>query len=99
MSDSGQTKQRTASILAALRGVAIPVHRPDGVRSPVPIYRVCVLTEDDQIWDPPIVLAYENDQDAVRQAEQLVDGNDVELWEESRFVARVKSKPAGTGDL
>jgi hypothetical protein len=99
MSDSGQTKRRTAPILAALCGVAIPVHRPDGVRSPVPIYRVCVLTEDDQIWDPPIVLAYENDQDAVRQAEQLVDGNDVELWEESRFVARIKSKPAGTGDL
>jgi hypothetical protein len=47
-----------------------------------------------QIWDPPIVLAYENDKDAVRQAERLVDGNDVELWEESRFVARVKSKPA-----
>jgi hypothetical protein len=83
-------------------GVAIPIHRPDKndrVRSPVPFYRVCVLTEDNQIWDPPIVLAYESDQDAVRQAEQLVDGNDVELWEESRFVARVKSKPAGTGDL
>jgi hypothetical protein len=60
----------------------------------VPFYRICILTEDNQIWDPPIVLAYESDQDAVRQAERLVDGNDVELWEESRFVARVKSKPA-----
>ena len=65
----------------------------------MPFYRICILTEDNQIWDPPIVLAYENDQDAVRHAEQLVDGNDVELWEESRFVARVKFKPARTRDL
>jgi hypothetical protein len=57
----------------------------------MPHYRVCVLTKDNEPWDPPIVLRFENDQDAVRQAEALVDGNDIELWEGSRLVARIRS--------
>jgi len=57
----------------------------------MPHYRVCVLTDDNQIWDPPIDVTFENDQDAVLQTERLVDGNDVELWRGSHLVARIKS--------
>jgi hypothetical protein len=57
----------------------------------MPHYRVCVLTDDNQIWDPPIDVTFENDQDAVLQTERLVDGNDVELWRGSRLVARIRS--------
>jgi hypothetical protein len=51
------------------------------------------LTEDDEIWNPPILLDFEDDQHAIGQAEQLVAGQDVELWEGPRFVTRVRSKP------
>lgn len=59
----------------------------------MPQYRVCVLTNDDEIWNPTIVLTFENDQHAIQQSEQLVDGQDVELWEGPRFVTRIRSKP------
>jgi hypothetical protein len=62
-------------------------------RLPVPEYRVCVLTKDDEIWNPPIFLTFENDQHAIRQSEQLVADEDVELWEGPRFVTRISSKP------
>jgi hypothetical protein len=65
----------------------------DESRPPVPQYRVCVLTVDDEIWNPPILLDFESDQHAIQQAEQLVAGEDVELWEGRRFVTRVRSKP------
>jgi hypothetical protein len=57
----------------------------------MPHYRVCVLTDDNQIWGPPIDVTFENDQDAILQTERLVDGNDVELWRGSRLVARIRS--------
>jgi hypothetical protein len=50
------------------------------------------LTKDNEIWNPPIILAFENDADAVRQAEQLVEDNDVELWDGSRLVSRISSR-------
>jgi hypothetical protein len=51
------------------------------------------LTKDNEIWEPPINLDFDDDQHAIQQAEQLVNGQDVELWEGSRFVTRVSFKP------
>ena len=59
----------------------------------MPEYRVCVLTKDNKIWNPPIILTFDNDQHAIQQAELLVDGQDVELWQGSRFLTRINSKP------
>jgi hypothetical protein len=39
-----------------------------------------------------------NDQEAIQNAQQIVDGHDVELWERGRFIARLVAKP-GTQKL
>jgi hypothetical protein len=58
----------------------------------MPHYLVYVFTKDNRIWNPPIVMTCDNDQKAVVQAEQLVDGNDIELWDGDRRVSRIKAK-------
>ena len=37
---------------------------------------------------PSIEIECKDDEEAANAAKQLVDGQDIELWEESRFVAR-----------
>jgi hypothetical protein len=51
------------------------------------------LTNDDEIWNSTIILTFEDDQHAIQQSEQLVDGQDVEFWEGPRFVTQIRSKP------
>jgi hypothetical protein len=58
----------------------------------MPHYLVYVFTEENRIWNPPIVMTCDNDQEAVRQAEQLVDGNDIELFDGDRRVSRIKAR-------
>src|SRR5580704_356095 len=108
MSDIWQTKWAPAFMLLAVclnhspRWLPVTegpkgdgsIHRYDVVRSPVPQYRVCVMTKDNKIWNPPIILTFADDQDAIRQSEQLVDGQDVELWEGPRLVRRINAKTA-----
>jgi hypothetical protein len=52
------------------------------------------MTKDNKIWNPPIILTFADDQDAIRQSEQLVDGQDVELWQGPRLVRRINAKTA-----
>ena len=54
-------------------------------------YRAYKL-RNDRIADPPSIVVADTDQDAIEQAKQLVDGNDVELWSGPRFVIGIKSK-------
>jgi hypothetical protein len=58
----------------------------------MPHYVVYVFTRDNKIWNPPIVMTCDDDKEAVGQAEQLVDGNDIELWDGDRRVGRIKAK-------
>jgi HJR/Mrr/RecB family endonuclease len=39
---------------------------------------------------PSVIIVCENDQDGLRQAQQLANDNDVELWDGPRFIARLK---------
>ena len=58
----------------------------------MPRYLVHVFTKDNKIWNPPIIMICDSDHEAVAQAEQLVDGNDVELWDGGRRVSRITAK-------
>ena len=43
--------------------------------------------------DPPIEFEADSDSEAIGKAEQYVDGADILLWENTRFVMTLKSKP------
>jgi hypothetical protein len=36
------------------------------------------------------VIAASDDTDAIQQAKKFLDGNDIEVWQQSRFVKRLK---------
>ena len=55
-------------------------------------YRVFLIDQDAHIAEPPIEIDCENDGEAINTAKQLVDGRDIELWEESRFIASFSNK-------
>jgi predicted O-methyltransferase YrrM len=42
----------------------------------------------------PTVITCDNDEEAIKQAKQLVNGADIELWEGARFVRGIKSTEA-----
>jgi hypothetical protein len=48
------------------------------------------LTKDDHVKGVPEVITCDNDQEAIRKAEQFVDGHDVEWWDGGRFVSRIE---------
>ena len=58
-------------------------------------YRVFLIDQGGHIAEPPIEIDCENDGEAVSTAKQLVDGKDIELWEESRFIASFSKKSWG----
>jgi hypothetical protein len=43
---------------------------------------------------PPHIIECDNDDQAIGQARQLVDGHDIELWEGARFVIGIKRTDA-----
>jgi len=58
----------------------------------MPEYRVYIVDSDGHFHSSvPIECA--DDTEAMKQAEQLVDGHDVELWQRDRKIARFDQKP------
>ena len=52
-------------------------------------YRIFIFESGAHMTSqPPIEIECKDDGEAVNAAKQLVDGKDIELWEESRFIAR-----------
>jgi hypothetical protein len=56
----------------------------------MPDYRVYTMTKDTHVEGPAAVVTCDSDQEAIRQAKQMVDGHDVELWDGGRFVTRIR---------
>lgn len=52
-------------------------------------YRLYVLEQGGHIADPPLIMECADDGDAIRQARQYLDGKDLEVWQEARFIARL----------
>ena len=52
-------------------------------------YRVYTLSTFDAITRPARVLEFENDGEALKEAAQLLDGHNIEVWEGARWVARL----------
>jgi hypothetical protein len=55
-------------------------------------YRAYFLDDGAHILRPPEIIECANDHDASRQAKKLVNGCDVELWEDARLVGRFTHK-------
>ena len=53
-------------------------------------YRIYTPTDSDEIVALPQNVICENDVEAVRQANQLLDGHDIEVWQGARLVTRLK---------
>jgi hypothetical protein len=58
----------------------------------MPEYRVYIVGTDGRFRDS-VVLDCADDDAAKEQAEQLVDGHDVELWQRARKIARFEHQP------
>jgi hypothetical protein len=58
----------------------------------MPEYRVYVIGSDGHFQSSQ-ALECADDDEATRQAEQLVDGHDIELWQRARKIARFEYKP------
>jgi hypothetical protein len=58
----------------------------------MPEYRVYIIGPDGHFVDS-IALECADDMEATEQAKQLVDGNDVELWQRARKIAAFEHKP------
>jgi hypothetical protein len=65
----------------------------------MPSYRAYPVSKNRQVAAAPsVAIICENEQDGLRQAQQLVDDFDIELWDGPRFIARLKSlqEPKGS---
>jgi predicted dinucleotide-binding enzyme len=58
----------------------------------VPAYRVYFIDRAGHVSRPPQIVECADDQEAAQKAKQLVDGQDVEVWDGPRFVIGLKSK-------
>jgi hypothetical protein len=58
----------------------------------VPLYRVYFVDRSGHVSTPPEIVDAIDDQEATQKARQFVDGQDLEVWDESRLVVRI---PAG----
>jgi len=54
-------------------------------------YRIYAVDIDGHISGPPCVVTCGDDGEATQQAQQLVNGSDLELWDGARFVGRIRS--------
>lgn len=52
-------------------------------------YRIYILDSGNHIQGPPKIVECDSDQEALQQAQAMVDGRDVELWDGNRLVARL----------
>lgn len=54
-------------------------------------YRIYFLTEDHMVG-PPSVIEAADDKDAIQRAKSLLDGHDLEVWDEKELLATILSK-------
>jgi hypothetical protein len=55
-------------------------------------YRVYVLTKDDRVSLPPIIIDAFNETAAVEEASHLLDETAIEVWDQDRLIARPEPK-------
>ena len=65
----------------------------------MPYYRAYPVNDDPRpgqphIAGPAYIIECDNDQQAIAQARQFVDGCDIELWQDARFIMALKSTDA-----
>lgn len=53
----------------------------------MPEYKFYPIKQDGHIEEPPIPRDLPNDTAALKEAKQLVNGHDIEVWQGSRIVA------------
>ena len=61
----------------------------------MPDYRAYIIGPDGH-FDRAVHLDCADDAEAKEQAEQLVDGHDVELWQRDRKIAMFRRKPSNS---
>jgi hypothetical protein len=52
-------------------------------------YKVYVMDATGHISTPPLVIRCADDQEAIRQARQYLDGTAVEVWQDRKLVAKL----------
>ena len=57
----------------------------------MPAFRIYLVGRDGHFQSAKDIECAD-DQEAIQNAQQLVDGHDVELWERGRFITRLASK-------
>jgi hypothetical protein len=58
----------------------------------MPTYRLYFLDDGAHISRPPVILECADNEEAMVQARQYVDGKDIELWREGTLVAMFPRK-------
>jgi hypothetical protein len=58
----------------------------------MPSYRLYFLDAGAHISGPPVTIDCADDDEAVKTAKRYVDGQELELWRDSRLVARFSKK-------
>ena len=61
----------------------------------MPDYRIYFIDPKNRISRMPEVVECSDDQEAIQKAVQFIDGQDVELWDGARLVARFPHDPNG----
>jgi hypothetical protein len=59
----------------------------------MPDYRAYIIGIDGHFTKVEFLHNHPDDATAIKAAEQLVDGHDVELWDRDRMVIRLVQKP------
>jgi hypothetical protein len=54
------------------------------------VYKVYVLDADGHIGAPPHIVESDDDEDAIQEARQYVDGKPVEVWRDITLIGRVE---------
>ena len=54
-------------------------------------YRIYFLTEDHEVGQPSVIEAAD-DGDAIQRAKLLLDGHDLEVWDDKELLATILSK-------
>ena len=57
----------------------------------MPSFRAYPVSKNHKVAaTPSVVIVCANEQDGIQQAQQLVDEDEIELWDGPRFIARLK---------
>ena len=55
----------------------------------MPTYRIYTFDEGGHVLEPPKVIECENDETAVKEAKQLLNGKLIEVWDKARRIIRL----------